>query len=175
MKTLFHSKKLNLHIWVAGSRREPYSHIYISGRRPFMFNYNGKDHFYEHAKKYYSLNIFPYCSRQACSRWDESLEKHVTYHYWRYGISNGIPKWVQKIAKFIDEVNNRAIQFWPAPDEEPEPIPSWIAYAWFLLKSRYKQKHCKHELEVDSMINGDTGQEWFYCPKCGWGDHVIWY
>lgn len=35
---------------------------------------------------------------------------------------------------------------------------------------------CRHEnMNNDSMINGDTGQEWLSCPDCGYHQHIAYY
>jgi len=35
---------------------------------------------------------------------------------------------------------------------------------------------CKHpNMEYDSSINGDSGQEWISCPDCGYHQHIVYY
>lgn len=44
------------------------------------------------------------------------------------------------------------------------------------LWAAYRQYKCKHlNIESEAMINGDTGQEWYSCPDCGFSQHIIWY
>jgi hypothetical protein len=43
-------------------------------------------------------------------------------------------------------------------------------------KEAWRQSRCNHtNMESESMINGDTGQEWFECPDCGFSQHIVWY
>ena len=62
------------------------------------------------------------------------------------------------------------------PDWIEPKRPSFIKYAYQCWKRRRKIKLCNHDhLHEDAHITGDSGSADYYCPDCGFTDHITYY
>ncbi len=174
MKTTILKAK-GLHIWVSGSRVDPYSNMYV----------DTKD-------SYKSIKVFPSLTiRKVYESYTNPDFSNVPYKYeWKFRISNSTPKWIKRILEAKSYLKDWEMNHFDDGcrfDEEkeeyyqvdPEPIPKKPSVLWFIylsyLRDR-KQKNCSHENATHtSDTSPDSGSEEFNCPDCGLYQHIQYY
>lgn len=198
-----------LHIWVSGSLSQPFSNIYFETPSLKGKKYLGSDGVSELTHcGYKGLNIFPLLdsgkvhtykscenkngfmlkyggkaiSYQTKVRYEEKgLNKGLVYNYYTIGITNTLPKFLQRIFQEIENYKYR--DFGNTIEDEKGNVigvnhTSFLQYCIGKLKFYWFQKPCRdngHDWDVESDITPDSGSEYFTCRRCGESHSVIYY
>ena len=162
-------KTRKLKIWVSGSRKEPYTHIYFDSKKTEC--------------GYKALNIFPYWYKQ-CIFGADGIERTET----RRGVGNRLPKYLQKLMQFHYDWKNWDANFFgddvieiggklvKDPNWKQPVRPSFLSYIISRIHGEIKMKNCKHpNMGHFDSISPESGSESFYCPDCGYSHDICYY
>ena len=142
-----------------------YTGISVLERGKFYFQRNTRTKKLDFARysfytKWFSLNV-------------GIAKKYNGYKVWTKVNSQKVRRVVQTFTRYLTRNLTVVRTISGVYNHYKEHIQSNTLAGW---KAAYRMYKCQHtNMEVESVISGDSGTEYFNCPDCGMGGRICYY